>query len=563
MNKETAELLAFLDGGTTLQQEVVKDQGEAECIAEVVQQWEELLPKNNFGILDAVGVPAAYRTMFKKTLEQNYQQKITEFQPAAPLYTIHQDSATAPASVQEVIALHMPQQLAAYHHKLNAFLHMLEGAQIPAAVKEAYAEKATAWLQFCETGQVIGTPEFTNAAGSPRLSVLLDLEKTQQRGEVTLQYEDAARTVLELSQATQKEDIHKTDSFQNYFRLTDAELAPLSLERLSSDEPLQPQETKHLYTVFLKRLGIADSWNVIIDASVATTVNAKAKVIRIPESETYDPTEIELFVSHEFVHIIRGENGSRQSVTLLQEGTEGYETTDEGLAVLAELLAGELFGHERQAKMAARYYAIALCLKTAADVDGTVKAKHSLQDIYTQLREYGIPEQDAGDILWRIQRGTTLNHQAVPVTISQAGTAHTLLVAETFPKDTIYFEGQMALFDFFKRMLPLENNDRTHPHIEATRDFNVQYITKIGKAIARTFLGSQVDQDPAHTEKLHDYLEELGRDAILDLLDYFMIGKIPFEKVTDPQSPWHAVLERATMVSYRSLFNPVEADATH
>lgn len=112
----------------------------------------------------------------------------------------------------------------------------------------------------------------------------------------------------------------------------------------------------------------------------------------IPEAAAIRAERVEALLHHEVgTHVVTYQNGARQPLTLLTIGLPGYDETQEGLAVLAEYLAGGL-DPRRLRVLAARVVAIEKMLDGAGFLD-----------IFESLRaDHGIPTKTAWSIAIRV-----------------------------------------------------------------------------------------------------------------------------------------------------------------
>lgn len=115
----------------------------------------------------------------------------------------------------------------------------------------------------------------------------------------------------------------------------------------------------------------------------------------IPEMAAIRAERVEALLHHEIgTHVVTFQNGARQPLTLLTIGLPGYDETQEGLAVLAEYLAGGL-DPRRLRVLAARVVAIERMLDGAGFLD-----------IFGSLRaDYRIPASTAWSIAIRVVVG--------------------------------------------------------------------------------------------------------------------------------------------------------------
>lgn len=222
----------------------------------------------------------------------------------------------------------------------------------------------------------------------------------------------------------------------------------------------------------------------------------------------------------------------------------------------AELIAGQKFNDPRQVKLAARYYAVAMAMKTRMTDDGFV-AKYSMQEIYDTLLSKKVDANTAKEIIWRIMRGTSLRRKVVSVS------AHglSLPIAEVYPKDAIYFEGQIRMFDIFMDALPLSDHDRKRLELLAAKDISGSLLSRIGRQV---FLGDRSSEEQrqqldaaAEREQsrqiVYQKLSDLGKDALYDLLQYSLVGQINWD--TFQQTGWENIVNRdpSNMAMYRKV----------
>jgi uncharacterized protein (TIGR02421 family) len=122
----------------------------------------------------------------------------------------------------------------------------------------------------------------------------------------------------------------------------------------------------------------------------------------ISRSTVMAKARVEALLSHEVgVHLLTYFNGSAQGLRLFRSGLAGYEGVQEGLAVLAEFLVGGMtLGRLRL--IAARV------VGCAAMLDGA-----SFVDCYRTIRNFGLAEANAFNLVLRVYRGGGLAKDAV------------------------------------------------------------------------------------------------------------------------------------------------------
>lgn len=122
----------------------------------------------------------------------------------------------------------------------------------------------------------------------------------------------------------------------------------------------------------------------------------------IARSTVMAKARVEALLSHEVgVHLLTYFNGSAQGLRLFRSGLAGYEGVQEGLAVLAEYLVGGMtLGRLRL--LAARVVGCAAMLGGA-----------SFPECYKRIRDLGLPESSAFNLVLRVYRGGGLAKDAV------------------------------------------------------------------------------------------------------------------------------------------------------
>ncbi len=122
----------------------------------------------------------------------------------------------------------------------------------------------------------------------------------------------------------------------------------------------------------------------------------------ISRSTTMAKNRVEALLSHEVgVHLLTYFNGSAQGLRLFRSGLAGYEGVQEGLAVLAEYLVGGMTT-ARLRLLAARVVGCAAMLYGASFVD-----------CYRQMRDIGLTNAAAFNLVLRVYRGGGLAKDAV------------------------------------------------------------------------------------------------------------------------------------------------------
>ncbi len=137
--------------------------------------------------------------------------------------------------------------------------------------------------------------------------------------------------------------------------------------------------------------------------------------------KTFSPHAANALIQHEVgTHLVTFYNGMAQPLQVLAIGLAGYEELQEGLAVIAEYLAGGLTAR-RLRLLAGRVFAVKSLTNGA-----------SFLETFRSLRERGFSGRNAFSIATRVFRGGGLT------------------------KDLIYLRGLVKLLEYFRRGKPIE-----------------------------------------------------------------------------------------------------------
>lgn len=550
---------------------------ESETSQKLEKEYRNSYPQEKFGevsiaLADIKGFVEPFEQALELGFKENSQTAGDEFLTAGAakglenVYVI-KSAEGSPLALKEPKAWehHQSKSLDTYAAQLQKLKDKLtsEYSDVNPLFREAYGAVIDNQLDFCANAQVLGSPEYTvGQRNEEQWGQLIDIDATTKSGEVTLVHEQLAIETLEQGISINQE---KTQLFAtveqafDFWKFTEAERAEITGTEPITDK-LTPTQGRQLFDVLRKRLGLND-WEIVVNTgSKAIAVNSGARKIDYPETRSLTPDEMVILLPHELgTHAVSGENGDKQACPLLRTGMPDYLATQEGLATISEMIVGEPFGHPRQRLFAARYLAAAMSLKTIETADGR-KPKHTLQDIYNTLRTYKIGEKDAAQTIWRLARGTSLTRQVVDVPV---GNDQTIPVAETFAKDAVYFEGFVKLRDFFMQTIPLlekevDEHGNVSIHGQKPEDFSTKLLARVGRAIAmqNTETNSQSTSPSFEAMRtVYDSYVSLGRESLMDIMQYFLVGKLRFEDMTTG-SPWNDVLKRNGLIQFKKLFEP-------
>ncbi|MDP8217768.1 MAG: DUF1704 domain-containing protein [Candidatus Theseobacter exili] len=174
--------------------------------------------------------------------------------------------------------------------------------------------------------------------------------------------------------------------------IKDARKILLNTSMADFNEPVSAHEVFESLKNELERLSLP--WKIVLESNVASKVriDPRHKKVIVNRDLNYMSSEIERLKVHEIqVHVLRGENGSRQPFKMFQTGFAGYNETEEGLAVYAEDICSCLDCAQEKV-YAGRALAVELSLKL------------SFYETYMELNKY-FPEQLAYRLVERTKRG--------------------------------------------------------------------------------------------------------------------------------------------------------------
>ncbi len=537
-------------------------------LIEIEKSFRSIVPKS-FSEINALAADLVTVKKFEDALQnQNGNSVLKELsQNVKKLYTVLAPKGSEQAAKNQAVhEAHQTAKVAEIFIKLKGFVEDLsqyEGT-LPKHYLDAYRDQAREFQKLSRAVMFLGTPEFAKFHRSKEeWEANLDPIAASE-GNAKLRYEDDARQALEAFQASSEQKNKNPTTRETalqYWKFSDEEI-----KYLLGNEPLLPETSAlsaeqgvRAFEILFRRAGLQE-WKVnLTSSSKAISVNAAAKEINFPVTRKLSGDDILYILSHEMVHVIRGENGSRQECGLLGTGIPGYVTNEEGAATVSEMLSGQEFGHERQATFAARYLAISLALQTKIEKNRRVP-KFSPQEIYNQIASYGVKPDVATQILWRIFRGTSLKREVVDIPFG----ANTLPIAETYVKDAIYFEGQIELLnELLKQSGEIISGTREIPTIgkKPARDFTTRLLARIG---LRQIEATDTD-NPKINKEQYDRFVQLGKEKLMNILQGFLLGKLTFEALSSNTSPWKQALKKSEadgIIQYEKLFAAVPAENT-
>lgn len=165
-------------------------------------------------------------------------------------------------------------------------------------------------------------------------------------------------------------------------------------EEFTTDAIHGADRMRAMFEQALRQHGLTD-WKVIARPHISSTnVESANRTIIIRADGLYSMTMMKRLVVHEIeTHVLRAANGYLQPLRIFGAAViPGYLATEEGLALVNEERAGYV-DNDRLRLLAARVLASHLALLT------------SFREIYQQLRDYGVSEEEAWITVKRTKRG--------------------------------------------------------------------------------------------------------------------------------------------------------------
>jgi len=143
----------------------------------------------------------------------------------------------------------------------------------------------------------------------------------------------------------------------------------------------------------LNGYGLTD-WSVEFSDKKLTSVYSSEKKVTIFRERKFSKTDTARLVVHEIgVHVLRAANGYQQSLKIFAVGLAGYLSTEEGLALYAEELAG-MMSKEKIRDYAARVIAV-----------DSVCQKLNFRETFNRLKKYDLTDNQAWSLSVRAHRG--------------------------------------------------------------------------------------------------------------------------------------------------------------
>ncbi len=525
-------------------------------------EWQALLPEKQYGDVTLPSANAAFIASYKDALAKGKFEEFKENIPESDFSGIYRVRAVNPTNEKDKIAAanYSPESIDSLEKRLAEFLRKIEGSNIAPEYKAEYRKRIqNGEMQHLKMARNLGAVEYTIEQKIPSdWSNFVDLEKTLQQKTIVLPYEDLAQKLLEKSKKSKEHPVRTMKDALNFWELTDAEKQEVGYDNVTDDtKTLSNKQTVALLNIVLKRYKLFD-WKSVADPAV-TAINdsSREKEMQVPSDREFDSADAIFIPGHETVHSVSVENGQRQEFGLLWEGVFDYLKTEEGKASANELILGLSNIDSRQVKLYGRYMAVAMALK--ADVkDGKPQPRFSTQKIYDTLKDYGVRELDAKDIVWRIMRGTTLRHKGVMIPVDD-GKRNIVEIpsAECFVKDALYFEGQRQVFEWLRARMPVKAGHRASVTTK-TEDFSDKTLARVGLKAHEMEEGKVVNLKYREAKKQYPSWVKKGRETLLTLNNLTAAGKIRLDMLTE-SSFWEQNLKfgrQNGQIDLQDIFTP-------
>jgi hypothetical protein len=496
------------------------------------EKLNNLLPKNLYGVVAGTQPRKDWFSEFSRNLQEGSVDSFLQSSLVEDVYIVRADmqsQVTMKEEQQHIWQNHSLENMQKIKTKIVDFMRTIlqqdSFLKLPVVVQKAYRHSTESELRFVETLRQIGQRGFTETQRTPAEWGNF----VGNQNEEHLPYYAQALAVLQGDEFDEFAPKNVGEALAP-FHFTQEQLAIIP-DLDEGEKSLTAEQGKVLFELLLWRLGLTDlgqdSWQVIWTDNNTISVNAKARVWKIPRTRVLTAPELRFVIVHELTHVLRAYNGSlQQGCLLVQTGLCGYIETEEGLAILAEMITGLSYSGARLRKQAARYLAIDMGLQVTSK-NGKKIPRYSLQDIYIVMRhKYGVSKVDALDIIWRMLRGTTLKRELVEIQCKDSnGNTWQRTIPEINVKDGVYFLEIEKLFDWFRRVIPY-HSDLT-PILMREKDFSSTYfevVSQIVEIYSKAY--------PKLTNRMKFVKEvNVGEQVVMRIFTFFLQGKLSFEDI--------------------------------
>lgn len=528
----------------------------------IFSEWEQVIPRDNFGEVDVTKAIPGFEKGFKDALEAG---TVSEYVQSTVnpnfdgIYVARTTDLESESDIQ-VRDNHTPSSLGSIEQRLFEFLKTISTADMPDVYKMEYQRSIeNKHLPFIRAAKRLGDVEFTANYKTPtQWREFIDLQKSSDSGTMVLKFEDQAREALRI--ARERKDKERQDvpvkKALEFWKFSDREKEKIGFDEIDDASfELTNAQTVALFEIALDRLELSDKgWKVVVrENATAVSCETLPREIRVPATRQLKGWDVRNTPVHEPYHAVRGENGRVQGMKMLQEeSVDDYLKTEEGSAAVAELVFGQKFGDDRQVVFAGRYLAVAMAMK-AQIVDGEVLPQHSIQEIYDTLVQEGMTVIDAKNTVWRIFRGTSLQQKGLLIPVKTENGTEIFPSAECFPKDAAYFEGQMEVFNWIKKNMLVAEGQRAEVFTEAL-DFSDKLLARVGRASEIYGMNIPIDEED---NVRYEVLVKKGQMVLISLLNKLGRGKMRLDFL-DKDSEWRNLLVDQGTIDFSKILEPKE-----
>ncbi len=175
----------------------------------------------------------------------------------------------------------------------------------------------------------------------------------------------------------------------------------------------------------------ADAPKVVVSKKVSAKAAASSKRIRIRADAQFTDRDVEQLLHHEaLVHSATGQNGQLQTnFPILRHGHPGTTETQEGLAVFAEVITGNM-DPRRFRRLSGRVMAIQMAIEGA-----------DFKEVFDFFEDRNVERDQAYENTRRVFRGGVMSGGA------------------PFTKDMVYLNGLLRVHNFIRTAVKLRRSD--------------------------------------------------------------------------------------------------------
>ena len=112
----------------------------------------------------------------------------------------------------------------------------------------------------------------------------------------------------------------------------------------------------------------------------------------------------------------------------------------------------------------------------------------------------------------------------------------------------------MKVYSFIISLLTKDSAENTAA-LANTKDLRPHVLAHLGRAVMNSLVGETYKVEAVPSLRAgYQALVDLGKEAIISLIDYLGAGKMRLDELTNPD--WNTILNRETLVHFRDFFTP-------